>query len=128
MSFCRGAGNSSTCGLNNFKLIPATSWNKVSVSNIQYFTTVSGLKNYQACYYELNVEKYTFKTGAKIQIFIKDAKDVVITVFGGTSRQNLTMPMGNKFRTGSLITLDASSGAALFVRPRDNRFLSSFEF
>lgn len=35
--------------------------------------------------------------------------------------------MGNKFRIGQLITLDASSGATVFVRPRDNRFLSSFE-
>lgn len=28
---------------------------------------------------------------------------------------------------GSLVTVDASSGATIFVRPRDNRFLSSFQ-
>ncbi len=87
---------------------------------------MSGQRHYQACYYELNVEKYVFKAGAKIRIFFKDATDVSISVFGGTGRQNLTFPVSNRVRSGELVTVDASSGATLFIRPRDNRFLSSF--
>jgi hypothetical protein len=57
---------------------------------------------------------------------LKDATDIDVAVFGGTSRQNLSIPLGNNFRTGELITIDASAGATVFIRPRENRFLSSF--
>ncbi len=68
------------------------------------------------------MKPYEWKPGAKLNLYFRQAQDVIINVWGGTSRQNLSIPLGNKFKVGANILLDVSAGAIVTVRPRENRF------
>jgi hypothetical protein len=64
---------------------------------------ISGKKSYPACYYEINVEKYKFKSG-KITIIIDSAADAELYIYGGTNRNNASIAvnrgLNSTFRTG----------------------------
>lgn len=65
---------------------------------------------------------FEWRAGAKLNIYFKQAQDVIINVWGGNSRTNLSIPLGNKYKVGSNIVVDVSAGAVVTVRPRENRF------
>jgi hypothetical protein len=69
-----GAGSDSSCGVNTKTLTATSMWKKISVAKMPYFSMVSGKKSYPSCYYEINVDKYKYKSG-NITIIIENAAD-----------------------------------------------------
>ena len=55
-----------------------------------YFNMISGKKSYPACYYEINVDKYKYKSG-KLTIIVDNAVDAEFFIFGGTNRKNASV-------------------------------------
>ena len=62
-TYCRGAGSDSGCGVNSKILTANSKWQAVTVNRLPYFSTVSGKRSYGACYYQISVEAYKYKSG-----------------------------------------------------------------
>ena len=73
-TYCRGAGSDSGCGVNSKKLTAISKWQAVTVNKLPYFSTVSGKRSYGACYYQINVEAYKYKSGM-LTIIVDNAFD-----------------------------------------------------
>ena len=113
-----GAGSESGCGVNSKILTGTSQWQKINVPRMPYFSMVSGKRSYPACYYEINVEKYKYKSG-KITIIIDNAADAEFYIFGGTDRKNASIAVNrgsnSTFRTGQVVDLDVSMGAVILI-------------
>ena len=56
-----------------------------------YYTwTNATAKQYKACYYTISVEDYIYMDGSKINLYITNSSNMQVTVFGGTSRTNMS--------------------------------------
>lgn len=120
------------CGVSTLELTAYSSWRTVAVSTLPASVIVSNLKSYPACYYHIKGEQYKWMDGAKIDFFVNSATDVIIKLYGGSSRTNasFTAVTGNaSVSTGQLASIDYSTGLIVMVRARDNRFSPvSFNF
>ena len=87
-----GAGSESSCGVNTKTLTATSMWKKISVPKMPYFSMISGKKSYPACYYEINVDMYKYKSG-KITIIIENAVDALFFIYGGTNRTNASIAL-----------------------------------
>lgn len=124
-TYCKGASVPTMCGVSTLELTAYSSWRTVAVSTLPASVIVSNLKSYPACYYHIKGEQYKWMDGAKIDFFVNSATDVIIKLYGGSSRTNasFTAVTGNASVTaGQLASIDYSTGLIVMVRARDNRF------
>jgi hypothetical protein len=119
-TYCRGAANPLSCGVDSLDLIANDNSKTVTISNLPYSVVVSNTLNYMSCYYHIAPEKYVYKSGAMISIVVNKATNVSAYLLGGSSRTNAstTIVSNNASVTvGTKYQVDASMGFILVVNP-----------
>eukprot|EP00347_Sterkiella_histriomuscorum_P012781 403367246 len=87
-TYCKGANNPSSCGVDNTDLIANQNSKTVSVNKFPWRVVVSTQPNYLACSYHIYAEEYTWKQGSKLHLNISTFNDVKLYLYGGNSREN----------------------------------------
>jgi hypothetical protein len=86
MTYCRGASNALTCGVDILDLKATADSKSVTVNSFPQYVNVSAKKNYLACYYHIAGDTLTWIDGTKIEVTLSLAYGVAAYIYGGTSR------------------------------------------
>lgn len=127
-SYCVGNSPSDCGGLSSFTLTALPDKSTVNASDALYKTSSS---KYEACYWHLEAQDFTYKSGAKLSVSFSKISDATVYIYGGNSQTNasINLTSGNTtISTNKSYEIDISAEMMIVMVPSSSKGTSSAIF